>query len=263
MQEWILAFTLGNAAILTNACLLPLYPGLIAFLAGSNPSESSQAWKPVVLGGLVLAGIMTMMTLIGLLLALLSSSFGSVLPWMLPPIYALVIILGIAMLRGANPFARLQMAQAPLLRNRWLTAYTYGLLFGPMTLPCTGPIILSAFTVGGGAGDILDGLLYFFFFGLGFGWPLLVLPLFALPLQRRAVRWLGQNHDALTRASGLLLVAVGVFGILTEMVPQIDMNFEFSQAAQLLYWVISFGLTVGLAYLWIRRSAATLREAQA
>jgi len=28
------AFSLGAAAILTNACVLPLYPGLIAFLAG-------------------------------------------------------------------------------------------------------------------------------------------------------------------------------------------------------------------------------------
>ena len=35
MNELVGAFVLGNAAILTNVCLLPLYPGLIAFLAGS------------------------------------------------------------------------------------------------------------------------------------------------------------------------------------------------------------------------------------
>jgi len=36
MNELIGGFLAGNAAILTNACLLPLYPGLIAFLAGPD-----------------------------------------------------------------------------------------------------------------------------------------------------------------------------------------------------------------------------------
>ena len=35
MSHWPEAFRLGSAAILTNACVLPLYPGLIAFMAGS------------------------------------------------------------------------------------------------------------------------------------------------------------------------------------------------------------------------------------
>ena len=34
MNELLQAFVLGNTAILTNVCVLPLYPGLIAFLAG-------------------------------------------------------------------------------------------------------------------------------------------------------------------------------------------------------------------------------------
>lgn len=31
--------------------------------------------------------------------------------------------------------------QVPALRNPYLAAYVYGLLLGPMTLPCAGPII--------------------------------------------------------------------------------------------------------------------------
>ena len=34
--QFLEAFALGNAAILTNVCVLPLYPGLIAFLAGTS-----------------------------------------------------------------------------------------------------------------------------------------------------------------------------------------------------------------------------------
>ncbi len=245
MNELIGGFLAGNAAILTNACLLPLYPGLIAFLAGSADQKQSRITTGL-LGVLVLAGILSMMLLIGLILSLLSVSFGAVLPVLLPIVYLIVIVLGVVMLLGRNPFATLQTAQAPMLSNRYLTAYVYGLLFGPMTLPCTGPIIISAFLVGSGAGDIAEGIAYFLAFGLGFGWPLVVLPLIALPAQRQIVGWLSRNHEALTRGAGFLLVAVGIFGILTELVPQVAPDFHLDTAQQLFYWVLALGLSLGV-----------------
>lgn len=220
MSELFGGFLLGNAAILTNVCLLPLYPGLIAFLAGNANNEKARAatgW----LGLIVLAGVLSMMMLVGFLLFLVQASFGAVLPWLLPVIYALIILLGIVMLTGYNPFNRLTTAQAPIFQNPFATAYTYGLMLGPMTLPCTGPIILSAFLLGAGnTVELANGLAYFLAFGLGFGWPLVVLPLFALQLQRRATTWLTSNYKTLTRVSGILLVAIGLFGVWTEILPQ-------------------------------------------
>lgn len=253
-------FVLGNAAILTNACLLPLYPGLIAFLAGNTAGKEKQSsWATGLLGVLVLAGILTTMIGVGVGLSLLSLQFGDVLPLLLPVIYLLVIGMGVLMLRGYNPFAKLQTSQAPMLRNRYLTAYVYGLFFGPMTLPCTGPIILSAVAISTSSVDLASSFLYFLAFGLGFGWPLVVLPWFAMPLQRRVVGWLAQNHEALTRASGFLLVAVGVFGILTELLPQIVVGFELGQAEQLMYWGVALLLTVLVGY----RTVAYQSEMQA
>ena len=219
MSELWGGFLLGNASILTNVCLLPLYPGLIAFLAGTsrNTTRSVTGW----LGLVVLTGVLTMMMGVGLILFLLQTSFGAVLPWLLPLIYALIIVLGLVMLAGYNPFNRLSSAQAPVFKNPFVTAYSYGLMLGPMTLPCTGPIILSAFLLGAGsAAELANGLAYFLAFGLGFGWPLVVLPLFALPLQRRATGWLTQNYKLLTRVSGTLLLAIGLFGVVTELLPQ-------------------------------------------
>ncbi|MEO1165861.1 MAG: cytochrome c biogenesis protein CcdA, partial [Chloroflexota bacterium] len=138
MDQFILAFTLGNAAILTNACLLPLYPGLVAFLAGNANNERARQ-ATAILGVLVLAGIMTTMIAIGFVLSLLSASFGGLFTVLLPIIYALVIGLGVMMFMGKNPFATFQTAQSPRFSNPYLTAFVYGLFFGPMTLPCTGP----------------------------------------------------------------------------------------------------------------------------
>ncbi len=219
MSQLLEAFVLGNGAILTNVCLLPLYPGLIAFLAGTGSSPAARRAAPW-LGLLVLLGVLSLMTFVGLFLYLLQQSFGAVLPWLLPVIYGAVILLGLLMLLGVNPFYRLSSLRVPLAQSPYASAYLYGLLLGPMTLPCAGPIVLSAFLLGAGSALALaDGLAYFLAFGLGFGWPLLVLPLVALPLQRRATGWLTGHSATLTRISGLLLVGIGLFGVWTEVLP--------------------------------------------
>ncbi len=246
-------FILGNLAILGNACLLPLYPGLIAFLAG-NSNEKQSFRSSALLGVLVLSGVLTMMVMIGALLFFIQSSFGGLLGVVLPAIYLVVIAFGIALLSGRNIFAKLQTAQAPMLRNRYITAYLYGLLFGPMTLPCTGPIITTAFLLGtADGGSLATELVYFLSFGVGFGWPLLLLPLLALPLQRRIVGWLSQHHDVLTRASGVLLIAIGVFGFITEIVPQFALDFELDQTTQLLYWAVALALTLSVGWFIYQR----------
>ncbi len=209
------AFVLGNSAILKNVCMLPLYPGLIAFLAGSNASGKSRpsAW----LGVLVLAGVLTMMLLIGAVFSVARQSIASVLPVLLPAIYGLVVALGILMLLGLNPFARLATSQSPVLRDPRATAFLYGALLAPMTLPCIGPLIIATFALGAGsAGTLAQGLLYFLAFGLGFGWPLVALPLLAAPLQRRFTKWLSARYTLIGRISGALLVVIGLVGLYSE-----------------------------------------------
>ena len=221
MGELLQAFLIGNGAILTNVCILPLYPGLMAFMAGNADNKRAQSatrW----LGLLVLAGVLSLMIGVGWLLFTLNQSFGAVLPVLLPLIYAAVILLGLLMLAGVNPFQRLSTAQTPLLRNPYSAAYVYGLLLGPMTLPCAGPLIVSAFLLGAGSFDrLVDGLAYFLAFGLGFGWPLVLLPLVAQPLQRRFTTWVTQHYTWMTRLSGALLVAIGIFGIWADLLPNL------------------------------------------
>jgi cytochrome c-type biogenesis protein len=221
MSEYLQAFVLGNAAILTNVCILPLYPGLIAFLAGNAQNERAQKaaqW----MGFLVLLGVLTLMLLVGLALFVLQRSFDALLPILLPVIYGIVIVMGILMLIGRNPFNRLSSSQVPVLRNPFTAAYAYGLLLGPITLPCAGPLVVSAFLLAAGsAAGLLDGILYFFFFGLGFGWPLVLLPFAALSLQKRFTGWMTSNYVLLMRISGLLLIGIGVLGFAVDLAPNI------------------------------------------
>ncbi|HSH05548.1 MAG TPA: cytochrome c biogenesis protein CcdA [Anaerolineae bacterium] len=222
MSALISAFVLGNGAILTNVCILPLYPGLIAFLAGQTDEENGGIRGGRWLGLLVLAGVLSLMLVLGGLMYLFQQSLGAVLPWLLPVIYGAVIILGVMMLAGRNPFAKLQTVQAPLLRNPYVSAYLYGLLLGPMTLPCAGPLIVSAFLIGSGsAAALVDSLLYVVAFGIGFGWPLVVLPWVAMPLQRRFTGWVTGHYDQMIRFSGVLLVGIGLVGIWVDLLPNL------------------------------------------
>lgn len=229
MSQLVEAFVLGNASILTNVCMLPLYPSMVAYLAADSmgvgadsPGRAASNTKRALLGVLVLAGVLAMMLAVGLALFLLRRSFGTILPWLLPLVYGSVIVLGIMLLLGRNPFARLATANAPIFRSPLLTAFAYGLLLGPMTLPCAGPLIVSAFVLGAGSiGTLADSLLYTLAFGLGFGWPLVLLPILAVPAQRHLTRWLAGNYSLLTRAAGLVLVGIGAFGAWTEFLSSV------------------------------------------
>jgi cytochrome c-type biogenesis protein len=219
MKEYLQAFVLGNAAILGNVCMLPLYPGLMAMLASRAADSKAKGIR--FLGAIVLAGIISVMVVIGALLHSVRTSAADVLPYALPVLYGLVLVLGVAMLMGRNPFARMSSAQAPILKSPNGTAFVYGMMLGPMTLPCTGPLIISAFVIGGasGTGALLDSVAYFIAFGLGFGWPLVLLPMIAAPLQRRMTRFLTSNHKVISIVSGVLLIAVAAIGILNDVVP--------------------------------------------
>lgn len=219
MSEYVEAFTLGNAAILGNVCLLPLYPALFVMIANAAGDERRRSTR--WLGLLVLAGIVTFMVAIGFVLHQLQRSAADILDWLLPGLYAVVLALGVAMLLGRNPFTRMATTQSPVLRSPGASAYLYGIFLAPMTLPCTGPLIVSAFVIGsiGGAGTLADSLAYFAFFSLGFGWPLVLMPLLATPVQRRMTTFLARNHRIIGTLSGLLLIAIAVFGYWTEVRP--------------------------------------------
>lgn len=126
-------------------------------------------------------------------------------------------VLGILMIAGKNPFSRMTTTSIPVLRRPAASAFVYG----PLTLPCTGPLIISAFVLGSVAGSsaFVSSLAYFLFFGLGFGWPLVVLPLLAGPFQRQITRFLSTHHRIIGIASGILLLAIAAIGVWNDYHP--------------------------------------------
>ncbi len=97
---------------------------------------------------------------------------GSVLVYLLPLADLLILLLGILLLLDLNPFKTLPQIQLPVLRHPYGNAYVYGLLYGPIALPCSGPMVVSIFALSFTVGEAFNQLWVFLWFGLGLGVPL-------------------------------------------------------------------------------------------
>ena len=154
-----------------------------------------------------------MMLLLGGIIALLSISIGSALSIIIPLADLIIIGFGILLLLDVNPFEKLPQVRVPGLSNPFVNAFVYGLLYGPIALPCSGPLVVGIFAFSLTAGEVLDKLGVFFWFGLGFGLPLLVLSLLSGTLQRQITRLFAVHARKVNLLGGILLVGVGLYDL--------------------------------------------------
>ena len=199
----------------TNPCVLPLYPGFLAYISGGQEKLENSKGR-YFLGFFVLAGVLTMMLALGALIASLSVSIGRVLSIVIPIADLLILTLGILMLANINPFKQLPQINVPFLKHPFANAYVYGLLYGPITLPCSGPLILGIFVYSFTAAEVVSKLSVFFWFGIGFGLPLLLLSLISGASQRWITRQFAMRARLVNTIGGLLLVGVAIFDLIAN-----------------------------------------------
>jgi cytochrome c-type biogenesis protein len=154
-----------------------------------------------------------MMLALGGLIALLSISVGRALSFIIPIADALIILLGVLLLLNVNPFKALPQIQVPVLSHPFVNAFLYGLLYGPIALPCSGPLVVGIFALSLTVAEALSKLAVFFWFGMGFGLPLLALSFLSGAAQRWITRQFAMRARAINVVGGLLLVAVGLYDL--------------------------------------------------
>ncbi len=214
MEPYITAFTIGLLST-TSPCVLPLYPGFLAYLSSGQGQINSRLGR-YGLGFFVLAGVLTMMLTLGLLISLISVSVGEALSIIIPLADLLIISLGVALLLDYHPFKKLPQVQVPLLKNPYMNAFVYGLLYGPIALPCSGPFVVGIFTYSLTAGELLGKMSIFLFFGLGFGLPLLLLSFLSGASQHWIVRQFARHARLINVIGGVLLIGIGIYDMVTN-----------------------------------------------
>ena len=210
MEIAITSFFLGLLAT-TSPCVLPLYPGFLAYLSGQTYIEKGR--QRYFLGFFVLAGVLTMMLALGGLIAFLAVPTGNALAIIIPLADLLILLLGVLLLLDHNPFNTLPQIQVPVLRHPFLNAYTYGLLYGPIALPCSGSLVVGIFALSLTTGEAFSILWVFIWFGLGFGLPLLILSLLSGALQRQLTTLFARHSRVINIIGGLLLIGIAIYDL--------------------------------------------------
>lgn len=210
MEAILTSLSLGLLAS-ASPCILPLYPGYLAYLSGAHEHAGRKSKTQYFLGFFVLLGVLTMMLALGLVIAILSLSVGRALSVIIPLADLAIVTLGVMLLLDKNPFKALPQIRIPAMRNPFFNAFTYGLLYGPIALPCSGPLVVGIFALSFTTAEAISKLNIFLWFGLGFGLPLLALSLISGVLQRSITRWLAIHSRTVNIIGGILLVAVGIY----------------------------------------------------
>jgi cytochrome c-type biogenesis protein len=206
-----LALTLGLASA-ASPCLLPLYPSFLAYLS-TNVGALEGRRASGLLGLVILAGVLTTMLVVALVLVAVSVPIGSLLGIVIPLVDLLLITLGVLLLVGRNPFERLPGMRVPLVSNPFGQAYVYGLVLGPLALPCAGAFAISLIAFSVGLEETLPRILTFIVYGLGFGLPLVLLSLLAGARRQDVVRFITRHHRAIEIIGGVLLIAAGLWDL--------------------------------------------------
>jgi len=192
-----------------SPCLLPLYPGFLAYLS-ANAAALQARRATGILGLIILLGVLTTMLGVAIVLTIVAVPIGPVLGYLVPLTDGLLIVLGILLLAGRNPFERLPGMRTPLVANPYGRAFSYGVLLGPLALPCAGAFALSLVAYSVGLVDAAAKVGVFLAYGLGFGLPLVLLSLLAGARRAEIVRYITSHHRTIEVVGGALLVAVGI-----------------------------------------------------
>jgi cytochrome c-type biogenesis protein len=189
--------------------MLPLYPGFLAYLS----SQSEMGRQKYFLGLFVLAGVLTMMLALGGMIALMAVPVGSVLVYLIPLANFLILILAVLLLLDINPFKTLPQIQLPVLNHPFGNSFVYGLLYGPIALPCSGPMVVSIFALSFTVAEAFSQLWVFLWFGLGLGLPLLILSLLSGALQRQLTVFFARHSRVINFIGGLLLIGIVIYDV--------------------------------------------------
>lgn len=204
MDTYLAAFLLGVGTA-ASPCLLPLYPGFIAYLAG-NGARVSSGRASALLGLAVVGGVLTAVIAVGIVVSLLAVPLSGLLEVLVPLTTVVLVGLGVLLLAGRNPFARLASVRVPVVQHPGAQAYVYGVLLGPVAIPCSGPFLIALLAISVGIADAGVRVATFIAFGLGFGLPLILLSLVGAARGQAFTRWVVARHDILLRVAGALLI---------------------------------------------------------
>ncbi len=206
------SFILGLLTPLTAVCVLPLYPGFLAFL--SNKFSGTESKKTFFLFGLtILIGIIVFMILLGLIFTtILQKSLTSIIGIVSPIAFAILGIISLALIFDTDfsrfvPKTNVQTGNKNPIKN----AFIFGFFFGAIVIPCNPAFIAAFFARALLFENFISSMSNFLAFGIGLGTPLLILSLISGQWSEKIIGFLTKNKRAINLISGLIMLGISIY----------------------------------------------------
>ncbi len=198
------AFSAGIFSLF-SPCSYALLPGYVSYYLGAKFGVVK-----ALTGGLACTlGLITVFAVIGGL----ASSLGELVPQIIPLLDIAAGVILIAMGLGnlldlKMPFLSLNIV--PSKKQGFLGLYTYGIVYGLAGVGCSAPIFISVLFYSMSKG-LAQGVLSFVAYAIGMGTPLIVTTVLLSQAKDYMIQRINMATEKLQRASGAVLVAVGLY----------------------------------------------------
>lgn len=210
LNFWI-SFLAGLFAPLGAVCVLPLYPGFLAYLASQEGAEKNV----VKFGWIITAGVVTSMFVIGLIFSFfLKASLTSAIGVISPIAFFILFIISIFMIFGFDFGGLIPKYNVKILKNAVLTSFVFGLFFGAIVLPCNPASLAILFAVSTSTVDFLVNLANFVLFGIGMAMPLLVFAYISSASAGKVISYLSERKRGINLIAGLIMLVISLYYLL-------------------------------------------------
>lgn len=207
------AFVLGLLTPLTAVCVLPLYPGFLAYLSNQLNKESDR--KTIALIGVIItSGVILFMLLLGLIFTtFLQVSLTRVIGIVSPIAFGILIIISLLLIFDIDISRFMPKARIPKARNPLLMAFVYGFFFGSIVVPCNPLFIAALFARTISTMGFLGNVINFLFFGFGMAFPLLAFSFVSTAASTAIINYLTKYRRAINVSAGMIMLIISIYYI--------------------------------------------------
>jgi cytochrome c-type biogenesis protein len=208
-----ISFAAGMLATV-NPCgfaMLPAYLGYFLGQEGHDRDVQSTVGRSLGVGLSVSAGFLAVFSAVGLAIYHLSASVDRWTPWATIVIGAVLVVLGIAMLRGFEPVVALPKLNRGGRERSGPSMFVFGVSYAIASISCALPLFTGAVVGTFRRENLLSSLAVFVAYSLGMTLVLLALTVSMGMARQSMVRRLRRALPYVTRASGGLLIVAGAY----------------------------------------------------
>jgi cytochrome c-type biogenesis protein len=216
------AFLLGLVTPLGAVCVLPIYPGFLVYLSNKTSGEEVKRKTILLFGLIITAGVIIFMFLLGLVFTtLLQVSLTNIVQIVSPIAFGILLIISLILIitgvislvtgKEIDIWRFLPKGRAPIVGNPWATAFLYGFFFGAIVVPCNPGFIAILFARAVSTVDFVQNIFRFLFFGVGVGFPLLVLAGASSVATEAIMNFITKNGKWLNLFAGLVMLGISLY----------------------------------------------------